>query len=357
MKYEDKKKFIINIVFIICAFAVAYFVFKYVIRWVLPFIVGFTIAFLLKPITEAITKFTHIKRKGVSLFVIGIFYSLIFTIIWILTAFLWNQISVLIKAMPSIYFTKLEPLLWSLNNWIIQNAKMLSPEFANTLSDMISGLLQQLASIVKNLSLVLVTYIKNIVASFPIYLISIIFTIVCSVFISVDYNNVTSFLKRQLSDKLNSNLTQSRSFLSNTLLKMIKAYIIILSITFIELLIGLSVLKVKYALPIAALVAFLDIMPLVGTGGILIPWAIIELFLKNYNLGIGLLVIYAVITIVRNIIEPRIIGHQIGLHPVITITAMYAGLRIFGFIGFISAPIIAILIKYLNDTNKIHLYK
>ncbi len=259
--------------------------------------------------------------------------------------------------MPSLYFNRIEPLLFEINNWVVENTKLISPDIADTLSSIIISGLQYLATVVRNLSIFLVTVVTNIISNFPLYLISVIFTIVLSVFISVDYKNISAFIKRQLPDDFNANFAEARKFLFGTLLKMIKAYAIILSITFIEMLIGLSILKVKYALAIAAIVAILDILPLIGTGGILIPWAIIEIILKNYGLGLGLLVLYVAITVIRNTVEPRIVGHQIGLHPIITITAMYAGLRLFGFIGFISAPIIAILIKYLNDTGKIKLIK
>jgi len=357
MTYDEKKKFIVNIVYIIAVFAVAYFIFKYAIKWILPFLIGFIIASILKPLTEFITKVTHIKRNGVSIFVIGIFYFIIVISIWLLTVFLWNEISGLIKIVPGLYFNKIEPLLLVFNNWIVLRVEMLSPEFANTLSNMIISGLQYIASIVKNLSIYLVSSITGIISNIPLYLITVVFTIVCSFFISVDYKNITSFLKRQLPDKINSNLVEVRKFLSSTLLKMIKAYAIILSITFIEMLIGMTILKVKYALPISVIVAVLDILPLLGTGGFLIPWAIVNFILKDFRMGFGILIIYGVITIVRNTIEPRIVGHQIGLNPVITITAMYAGLRLFGFTGFILAPMISILIKHLNDTGRIHLYK
>ncbi len=357
MTYEDKKKFIINIVFIITVFAVVYFILKYVLNWVMPFVIGFLIAFGLKPITESITKFTGIKRKGVSIIVVSMFYFIIVVIIWFLTSFLWNQTAELVKIMPSLYFNRIEPLLFEINNWVVENTKLISPDIADTLSSIIISGLQYLATVVRNLSIFLVTVVTNIISNFPLYLISVIFTIVLSVFISVDYKNISAFIKRQLPDDFNNTFAEARKFLSGTLLKMIKAYAIILSITFIEMLIGLSILKVKYALAIAAIVAILDILPLIGTGGILIPWAIIEIILKNYGLGLGLLILYIAITVIRNTVEPRIVGHQIGLHPIITITAMYAGLRLFGFIGFISAPIIAILIKYLNDTGKIKLIK
>ncbi|MDD2495699.1 MAG: sporulation integral membrane protein YtvI [Tissierellia bacterium] len=357
MTTDDKKKFIVNILFIIAVYSVLYFVFKYVVKWFMPFIIGFLIAFALKPITEAITKITGIKRKGVPIIVLGMFYSVLVIIIWFLVSFLWNQTAELVRILPSLYFNRLEPILFEANDWIVENAKLISPDVADTLSSIIASGIQYLATIVRNISVFLVSSVTGILSNIPLYLISVIFTIVLSVFISVDYKNISSFIKKQLPNDFNVTFAEARKFLFGTLLKMIKAYAIILSITFIEMLIGLSILNVRYPLPIAAIVAILDILPLIGTGGILIPWAIVELVLKNYTLGIGLIALYLIITIVRNTIEPKIVGEQIGLHPIVTITVMYAGLRLFGFSGFIIAPIIAILVKYLNDNGKIHIIK
>lgn len=358
MTLDAKKKFIIDVAFVVTAYGVLYFIFKYVIHWIMPFLIGFLIALALRPITRVITsRFKRIKGKSVALFVIAMFYVIVALILWFLISFLWEQITELIMVLPSFYFAKLEPILFNFNDWVVERTSMLSPELSATISEILMNGLEYVANLIRSLSLYLVQLAKNILSNFPLYLISVIFTIVLSVFISVEYDNLTKFLKKQFSEEFYKTFEQARKFLSGTLWKMIKAYIIILFITFIELFVGLSLLKMRFALPIAAIVAVLDIMPILGTGGVLIPWAIIELILENYTVGLGLLLLYLIVTIVRNTIEPRIVGHQIGLHPIITITVMYAGLRLFGFIGFLIAPIIAILVKYLNDNGKIHLFK
>lgn len=357
MTYENKKKFIVNVLFAITVYLILYFVFKYVIHWIMPFIVGFIIAFILKPITNAIKKLTRTTGKGVSLFVVAAFYFFILLLIWTLSTFLWSQLSDLIKVCTNLYFTNIEPLLYTLNNNIIDMVDDLSPELAETLSQIIFSGIEALTGVIRSLSVYLISFVTKTISNFPLYLISVIFTIVLSVFISLEFDGLTKFLSRQLSQNLNTTLSESKKFLVGTLFKMIKAYAIIMLITFSELFIGFKILKVEYALSISAIIAVLDILPLIGTGGIVIPWAIVQLILKNYSLGVGLLILYFIVTIVRNFIEPKIVGQQIGLHPIITITAMYAGLRLFGFAGFILAPITVILIKYLNDTGRIKLFK
>lgn len=357
MTLDEKKKFILNVAFIVTVYAVLYFIFVYVIHWVMPFLIGFLIALALRPITKFLNRIFKSKGKGVAVFVVASFYAAVALILWLLITFLITQLTDLVNIMPNLYFKRIEPLLLEFNDWIVANTKTISPEAANTISQIITNGISYISDIIKNTSITVVQIVTKLISNFPLYLISVIFTIVLSVFISVEYNNITTFIKRQLPEKFNSTFEEARVFLTGTLWKMIKSYIIIMFITFIEVMTGLSILKVRFALPIAAIIAVLDIMPVVGTGGILIPWAIVELILKNYTVGFGLLILYLAVTVIRNIVEPRIVGHQIGLHPIITITVMYAGLRLFGFFGLLIAPIVAILVKYLNDTGKIHLFK
>jgi sporulation integral membrane protein YtvI len=357
MTENDKKKFILNVAFIVTVYAVLYFIFVYMIHWVMPFLIGFLIALALRPITRFVNKFVKSTGKGVALFVIGMFYAVVVLVLWFLLSFLITQTTELIRIMPKLYFNRIEPLLLEFNDWVVLNAHTLPPDVASTISQIVTNGINYIADAVKNMSISFVQFATRLISNFPLYLISVIFTIVLSVFISLEYDNITVFIRKQLPDKFNSTFEAARKFVTGTLWKMIKSYMIIMIITFFELFAGLSILKVNYALPIAAIVAFLDILPVLGTGGIIIPWSIVELILKNYFLGFGLLILYVAVTVIRNVLEPRIIGHQIGLHPIITITAMYAGLRLFGFGGLFLAPVVVITVKYLNDTGKINLFK
>jgi len=357
MTESEKKKFILDIAFIVTVYAVLYFIFVYVIHWVMPFIVGFLIALAFRPVSRFVNRFVKSTGKGVALFVITMFYVVLAIVIWFLTSFLITQISELIHIMPRLYFNRIEPVLLEFNDWVVQNAETLSPNVANTISQIITNGINYLADFIKNISISFVQLATRLISNFPLYLVSVLFTIVLSVFISLEYDNITAFFRRQMPEKFQDTFEEARKFITGTLWKMIKSYIIIMIITFIEVFAGLSLLKVNYVLPIAAIIAVLDIMPVLGTGSVLLPWTIFEFILKNYFLGFGLLALYIAVTVIRHIIEPRIVGHQIGLHPIITIAAMYAGLRLFSVAGVILGPIVAITVKYLNDEGKIKLFK
>ena len=108
---------------------------------------------------------------------------------------------------------------------------------------------------------------------------------------------------------------------------------------------------------IALLISVFDILPVLGTGGIMIPWVVIDVILGNYSLALGLLVLYLIITVIRNIIEPKIVGKQIGLHPVITLASMFVGVQLLGVWGLFGFPIGLSLLRHLNDTGTVKIFR
>ena len=127
-------------------------------------------------------------------------------------------------------------------------------------------------------------------------------------------------------------------------------------LTFFELTIGLHILGIENALVIAFLIAIFDVLPVLGTGGIMLPWILISFLNNQVKTGVGLLILYLVITGIRNIIEPKIVGKQIGLHPLLMLMCMYLGARLFGFLGIFILPILILIVQNLNDTGIIHIY-
>ena len=132
----------------------------------------------------------------------------------------------------------------------------------------------------------------------------------------------------------------------------IRAQLIIMTIVFTILLIGFSILGVKTAVLFAFIIAVIDMIPILGTGTVLLPWAVISLLQSNYKLAVGLVIIYLVVLLTRQLIEPKIVGSQIGLHPLATLLAMYTGYKLIGMFGMILGPITAILIVSLVRASR-----
>ncbi len=205
--------------------------------------------------------------------------------------------------------------------------------------------------------------IWGVVKEIPSVVIAIVIAVIASCFMASDYDRLVGFLKNQLPEQRRTILSRSKSILLSTLKQLLKAYGTIMLITFTEVFIGLNILKLVgiydagYIFIISAITCVVDIVPVLGTGTIMIPWALYSLITGNIPLTIGLAVIYVVILIIRQVVEPKLVAVRLGLPPVITIAAMYLGTQIFGFVGLFLLPIIIIMLKRLNDEGVIHLWK
>ena len=169
--------------------------------------------------------------------------------------------------------------------------------------------------------------------SLPGLFVKLLMMIISTFFIALDYDRIASFFVRQLSENGRTIFWEIKDYVTGTLFVCIRSYAIIMSITFVELSIGLSIIGIENAVMIALLIAVFDILPVLGTGGIMIPWAVITAIQGEYKLAIALFAVYIVVTIIRNIIEPKIVGSQLGLHPVATLASLFVGAQLFGAVG------------------------
>ena len=151
---------------------------------------------------------------------------------------------------------------------------------------------------------------------------------------------VTAFLSRLTPPPLRDRLPPIGRRLRRLGRQYLRACLLLGLLTFCLSFIGLALMRIPYAFIIALLLAVVDLLPLLGTGVILIPWALICLLLGQVKLGIGLLALYGVTTLVRQVLEPKLIGDGLGLHPLLSLFSMYAGLRLFGVWGMITAPLV-----------------
>ena len=176
------------------------------------------------------------------------------------------------------------------------------------------------------------------------------FTVLSTIFFLQDYAGITGFIVRSLPGRWLRPMVESKRYLFGAVQKVLLAYLCIMFITFGEIALGLWLLRVPYFAAIAFAIALLDILPFIGSGLFLIPWGAYHLLISRQTaLGAGLLLLYAVVTVVRMWLEPRIVGGRIGLHPLATLTAMYAGLKIFGFWGLLLAPLGTTLLLHLRQ--------
>lgn len=356
-QYDKKKHFIVNMIYVFLIALIVYVFFKYAISLISPFIYAFLIAYLLKKPAKSISAMFKIPPKLVSVVLVLIFYGTIGVLFSLISVKLVSGISAIISALPMIYENQLAPFLATTFDSIEKAVFRLDPNLVEVLNEGFNQFVSSLGENVTNVSLALVGSLSGIASSLPGFAIKILLMIISTFFIASDYEVISKFISRQFSKRNNEVIQTIKSYIMNTLFVVIRSYIIIMSITFIELSVGLSIIGISNAILIALVIAILDILPVLGTGGIMIPWTIITFLQGDYRIALGLLVMYVFVTIVRNILEPKIVGGQLGLHPVVTLMSMFVGVNLVGVIGLFGFPITLSLLKHLNDTGMIKLFK
>ena len=354
---ERKRRFLINVAYVIAVGVIYYVLVRYVLYALMPFTIALLVTIILKRPVDHTAKLLHIPRKGVAFLLVVLFYGLI-------AALLTHAVIQLIVALvgwfgslTTIYAENIEPALLQVMDWYENLVASIDPAHAAQAESIGNNILGSLASWVASLSRSLVGYAQRLALGTPKFFISLIFCIVSTVFLSMDYPNITYFFLGQFPEKSQQTILEAKNYLLKTIGGMLKSYGLIMFITFCELNIGLRIIGIEDATVLSLIIAIFDILPALGTGGIMIPWVVIELVQGNVMLGVKLLLLYAVITVVRNILEPKIVGESIGLHPVLLLISIYVGGTILGPMGIIIMPFTLIVIKKLNDAGHIHVFR
>ena len=357
MVYEKRKKFLVNFFYYGIILAVTFICFKFGWEYLSPFVIAFAVAYVLKPLVNRINVWFKIKRSLAAMICVTAFYATAVLIITLLGFQIVLLVKELFYALPDYYNKELAPvvMVWleRLQNLLVN----IDPDIKATVEEFSINFLETIGSSVSSISVSAIARLSSLVTKVPSLFIKTLVTVIASFFISVDYYNITYFITKQLNTKQIYILYEAENYAKTALWQYAKSYSLIMLITFAEVGTGLMLLRVDNALVIAMIIAVFDILPVLGSGGILIPWAVVSFAIDNIFMGIGLVCLYLVITIIRNIVEPRIIGQQVGLHPVATLMAMFLGARLMGFVGLFGFPIGLVILKQLNDSGKIKLFK
>jgi sporulation integral membrane protein YtvI len=334
---------------------------KYIIPLIMPFIIAWLIAWILQPAIKFITTKTKIPRSISTIILIFLISGIIVFLGYIVVAKLLGELNTLSTQISAFLdrlkddTNRVDELISKINSYIpfFDFSDELKEYWVNLDSNIIK-LIQSFGARLSSEVIPFLSKTVSFVADF--FVVSIIF-LVAVYYFAVDFTKINSFVLHQFPQKPKEKLMVFKTHLFTTVFKYLKAYSLIILITFVELLVAFLVLDISYPYLVALIAALVDILPIVGTGTILVPWGIFLIVKGDLFTGIGLLVVYIIITIIRQIIEPKIVGSYIGMYPLITLIMMYTGLKAFGIIGLFAFPILSIIIKNLNDAGDITLWK
>ena len=332
---EAKKIFLVNTAFVLIITAGIFFICKFLLAYLLPFVIGVIIAFLMQKPAKYISSKTGIKTGVCAAVTVAAVYTAVIIVGVLLTGRAVLYIYEFAKDIPK-YMVDLSSFFSDIRNSLENKLNDMPKDSINTVMSLLSSSAENIAAAVTNF---FSSAAAGIAKSTPAFLVSSVVTVVASCYIAKDFEGLVKFLHSMISKKKYNVILKIKDILVNSIFKFLKGYLLLMAITFMELLCGLLILRVKNAPLTALLIAFIDILPVLGTGTVLIPWALISIALGKTYLGFGIIIVYLIITVVRNFLEPRVIGGQIGINPLLTLLTMFIGLKLFGFVGMIITPI------------------
>ena len=327
--------------------AVAYILLKYLLPLLAPFIIAWLVVTATTRASESLSAKLKIPKK-----IVRLIASLTLVLILSLSTglLMWQTVSAMWRFLSDIG----EGGILELVEKLFSSDR---PLFGNLVPKEIADLIgSSLDSLISSATSALASGATRLISGLPTAFLFLIVTIISIIYLALDYEGIQSFIFGLLPKKLSARMSDIRHGLISVMGKYIRSYGLILLITYCIIFIGLSLLRVEHSPIIALLIAFLDILPVIGVGTVLVPWSVISLALGNKFLGIGLLLLFIVNAVLRQLIEPKIVGKSLNLHPLVSLGAIYLGYAIFGFMGLFILPLVAVAVSAVlkdNSTAKI----
>ena len=341
-------KVFLNLGISLCILLVCVFLLPRIIIWFMPFVTGWIIALIASPLVHFFEKRLKIRRKAGTAFVIISVIALVILAGYLIGAQLVEQIAEFIGDVPKLWEAAQEDFA-QIGEKLSVALKYLPSELQLTINSITGNVQEYFGGIMESISEPTITALGNFVGSLPNIVISVIMSLLFAYFYVADKGYLSGLLEKAIPDSVLARLQMIKRGLTKAVGGYFKAQLKIEVWMYLLLGIGFSILKVKYAFLIAIGVAILDLLPFFGTGTVLIPWAIIKFLSADYKMVIGLLIIWGVGQLARQLIQPKIVGDSVGLAPIPTIILLFVGYRVAGVIGMIIAVPIGIIILNLYE--------
>lgn len=326
----------------------------------MPFLAALLISAIVSPLAEKVSKKTKIPQKITAAGLIVLLFLAFATLLYYTMVRLIGEIGSLIdrlSADPEAVSHFIDQLAKKLNGFgdrFTFLKKILNSESMKNLGLDLDRLLPEtLTSFLSALTSKLPSAAVNVVSKIPSALLFTAVFLISAFYFSTDRKKIARYFSSILPDHWKNKLPLLKGKVAQTLTGYLKAYLLLMLLTFTEVFLGLTILGAEYAFFMSLIIAVVDILPILGTGTVLIPWALISFAMGDARLGTGLLILYGVVLILRQLTEPKIVGNSIGLHPLATLASVYIGLKIMGLSGIFIGPVIAIFIKGLMGAGSV----
>ena len=348
----DWKKYAAVTVSVSAALFAFWVLMRYGIGVLLPFLLAWVLSLLLTPISELVAKKTRIPKRLCAAILLLCTLALVLCVVVFALNRLFREIDGILQ------FLSENPD--SIGNAIQRMVDYFSeignkaPFFAilgeievlegliGDMGEVVSGLLKET---ITSMSARIPDFIVKVISGTPSAILFSLVFLISAFYFCLDGDRIYAGIRGMLPSKLSARLVGFRKRITFLLYRYLRVYLLLFLLTFTELLIGFLILGQRYAFLLALLISAMDILPVLGVGTVLVPWALLHFLWKDFHGAIGLLVLWGAITMIRQIVEPRLIGESFGMHPLLALVALYAGLKLFGVVGLLFGPAIAVFVR------------
>lgn len=346
--------------FVIASIVATYFILSFSLPLLYPFVLGWLIALMIEPMVRWLELRLRFPRwAGVTLILL-LLLSLLLTLLIFIIAELVLELTHLADFLPAFLnkvgtlfvdsFTKentgISRLIDTVQTYLEKN-----PEHQQRISQSIQDNIGVIANKGTEFITEIVSAIGRFLGDLPYFITVLVFITLAAFFISLDWPRLSRNLLAWIPDNLQQTIGLVTTDLKKALFGFFKAQLTLISITGIIMFTGLVILKVPYAFTMAFIIGLVDLLPYLGVGAVLVPWVIYLFLVGNIHLATGLCIIYAVIVIIRQFLEPKLVASNVGIDPLLTLIALFVGLKLIGIFGLIVGPVTVVVGLALHRTH------
>ncbi len=341
-------KVVLNLLTALVILLLCIFLLPRCIYFFMPFVIGWIIALIASPVVRFFEEKLKVRRKGASVIVIVAVLAAVILLVYALGSKLVREAVSFINELPVLWEGIMDEL-----NQVAANLEgvynRLPADMQNTLHSFGDQIGEYFGNIMEGAGTPTVEAVGNVAKQLPDIFLGAVMCILSSYFFVADKSYMSEMVRKHVPDSVRYRFDLIRRSLRKAVGGYFKAQLKIECWIYLLLLIGLFALQVRYAALVALGIAFMDLLPVFGTGTIMIPWAVIEILGKNYSMAVGLLIIWCVGQLVRQMIQPKIVGDSMGLNAIPTLFLLFIGYKIAGVLGMILAVPIGIIVVNLYE--------
>lgn len=327
------------------------------LKYLFPFVLGMVLALLIEPFVNFFEKKFSIKRSILALVILLIVFLILSYLSFIIITQFTFELGKLIKTIPN-YYHYFSSVIDKLSVYLLNFFTKIPVEVLHYIKKNIQSILSTMTGVLSTFYTILMNSISMLPNLFMKIFALVILTFLFAYFISKDKIKILSFIKNALPESIHEKVKKVQIELFISFIRLIKAQITLTVISTLITITGFYIIGVDYALTLGIICGLLDLLPIVGPSLIFIPWIIFSIILKNISLAIALIIIYIIIIGSRQILQAEVIGQNLGINPLLSLTSIYLGIQIFGIIGLFVGPIVVVIVRALIHSGIIPpLYK